>query len=112
MSSCVNLCCYSHVDFILFRWTDTFVLLEQSNPVLNGSLAETINNFFVSVSAHLPPFDSSVIHGIQPDLPAQYRAYCGQTVRSCLKGIWGSKPTPDRKLSVTCVGIIIKELED
>ena len=28
--------------------------------------------FFVSVSAHLPPFDSSVIHGIQPDLPAQY----------------------------------------
>ena len=28
--------------------------------------------FFVSVSAHLPPFDSSVIHGIQQGLPAQY----------------------------------------
>jgi len=59
-------------QFLHLKQTDTFVLLEQSNPVLNGSLAETINNFFVSVSAHLPPFDSSVIHGIQPDLPAQY----------------------------------------
>jgi len=46
--------------------------LKQSNPIINGSLAETINDFFVSVSAHLPPFDSSVIYGIQPDLPAQY----------------------------------------
>ena len=48
-------------QFLHLKQTETFELLEQSNPTSYGSLAETINDFFVSVSAHLSTFDSFVL---------------------------------------------------
>ena len=36
------------------------------------SLAEEINDFFVSVSAHLPPFDLSSLNSLTPDHSDQY----------------------------------------
>ena len=46
--------------------------MEQSNPTSNGSLAETINDIFVSVSAHLSAFDSLVLDGMQQDFSDKY----------------------------------------
>ena len=59
-------------QFLQLKQTDTFELLEQSNFADNGSLAEIINNFFVSVSAHLLPFDSSVLKAMQQDFSHEY----------------------------------------
>ena len=35
-------------------------------------LAETINEFFVSVSAHLPPVDSAILQDLTRDYPADF----------------------------------------
>ena len=59
-------------QFLHLKQTETFELLEQSNLTSYGSLAETINDFFVSVSAHLSTFDSSVLNGMQQDFSDKY----------------------------------------
>ena len=59
-------------QFLHLKQTETFELLEQSNPTSYGSLAETINDFFISVSAHLSTFDFSVLDGMQQDFFDKY----------------------------------------
>ena len=57
-------------QFLHHKHSDPLHSLEVLNP--NVSLAEAINDFFVSVSAHLPPFDTSSVDCLDTDYTAQF----------------------------------------
>ena len=57
-------------QFLHHKHSDPLHNLEALNP--NVSLAEAINDFFVSVSAHLPPFDTSSVDCLNMDYTAQF----------------------------------------
>ena len=71
-------------QFLHLKQTKTFELLEQSNPTSYGSLAETINDFFVSVSAHLSTFDFPVLDGMQQDFSDKYNYHRSHRDRASL----------------------------
>jgi len=62
-----------------WQQTKQFLHLKHFNPVQNlyqedptHSLADKINEFFISVSAHLPPFDDSVLDSIIVEYTDEY----------------------------------------
>ena len=57
-------------QFLYSHQADCFRDLHRQFPDL--SLAEEINDFFVSVSAHFPPFDLSSLNSLTPDHSDQY----------------------------------------
>ena len=57
-------------QFLHLKHSDPPHSLEVLNP--NVSLAEAINDFFVSVSAHLPPFDTSSVDCLNMDYTARF----------------------------------------
>mgnify|MGYP001548856308 CR=1 FL=1 len=57
-------------QFLHLKHSNPFHHLEQTNSTT--SLADTINEFFVSVSAHLPPFDEGALDGLIDDYSEQF----------------------------------------
>jgi len=70
-------------QFLYSKHTNPLQNLQQQNPQL--SIADEINGFFVSLSAHLPPFDQTLLDSLANDYSDQYIIEPAEVERQLLR---------------------------